>query len=55
MKLGEAVYKAQQAEGGEAGAAGADSGGDTGDSGAQDDVVDADFEEVDDQNQNKSA
>ena len=41
MKLGEAVYKAQQ-EGGDAGGSGdADAGGDS-------DVVDADFEEVDD-------
>ena len=56
MKLGEAVYKAQQAEGGDAGPGGDADGGDAGgDSTAQDDVVDADFEEVDDQNQNKTA
>jgi molecular chaperone DnaK len=54
MKLGEALYKAQQAgggpEGGEAGpgsAAGAGS--------ANDKVVDADFEEVDDQKKHRSA
>ncbi|HEY2070446.1 MAG TPA: molecular chaperone DnaK [Rhizomicrobium sp.] len=43
MKLGEAMYKAQQAEGGEGAAPGAD--------GAQkdDNVVDAEFSEVDDQ------
>jgi molecular chaperone DnaK len=42
MKLGEALYQAQQADGGEAG-------DDTGESAAEgDDVVDADFEEVDD-------
>ncbi|UUX52155.1 molecular chaperone DnaK [Nisaea acidiphila] len=60
MKLGEAMYKAQQdAAGGEAGP---DMGGDAGGSGggegsaSSDDVVDADFEEVDDQNRdNKSA
>ncbi|WP_420402981.1 molecular chaperone DnaK [Nisaea sp.] len=60
MKLGEAMYKAQQdASGGEAGPdmGGDDTGGSAGDSNASsDDVVDADFEEVDDQNRdNKSA
>ncbi|MFX4220077.1 MAG: molecular chaperone DnaK [Thalassobaculum sp.] len=54
MKLGEAMYKAQQEAGG------TDAGGETGsgepsDSGNADDVVDADFEEVDDQDRNKSA
>jgi molecular chaperone DnaK len=46
MKLGEAMYKAQQ---GEAGAApeGGDANAAAG--GADDNVVDADFEEVDDQ------
>ncbi len=47
MKLGEAMYKAQQAEGGaapEGGEAPASNG-----PGADDNVVDADFEEVDDQ------
>jgi len=52
MKLGEAVYAAQQAEGAEAaaseGAEQASAGG------ADDDVVDADFEEVDDDNKNAS-
>ena len=57
MKLGEAMYKAQQ-EAGEA--AGPDGGADGGSSDAggeakSDDVVDADFEEVDDQDRNKSA
>jgi len=42
MKLGEAMYKAQQAEGGEAAAAGGEA------PKADDNVVDADFEEVDD-------
>jgi molecular chaperone DnaK len=45
MKLGEAMYKAQAAEGG-AEAAGAEGAG--GEAGKNDDVVDADFEEVDD-------
>jgi molecular chaperone DnaK len=53
MKLGEAMYKAQQAGGGEeaaGGAGGAASGGAQGGAGKPDDkVVDADFEEVDDQ------
>jgi molecular chaperone DnaK len=53
MKLGEAMYKAQQAAGGEAaggpqGGAGASPGAGTGGHGS-DKVVDADFEEVDDQ------
>ncbi len=43
MKLGEAVYKAQQA--GESGAGGGAAGGS---SDADSDVVDADFEEVND-------
>ena len=47
MKPGEAMYKASQAEA-EAKAAGAAEG-------AQDDVVDADFEEVKDDDQQKSA
>src|SRR5690606_2175378 len=46
MKLGEAMYKASQAEA-EAKAAGTE--------GPQDDVVDADFEEVKDDDQQKSA
>jgi molecular chaperone DnaK len=43
MKLGEAMYKASQAEGGEGAAAGADAQA----SAKDDNVVDADFEEVD--------
>jgi len=47
MKLGEAMYKASQAEGGE-GAEGAADVGEGADAGSKDDnVVDADFEEVD--------
>lgn len=53
MKLGEAVYKAQQ-EAEEQGAEG-DDGNSTGPGNNNDDVVDADFEEVDDQDRNKSA
>src|SRR5205823_1477356 len=55
MKLGEAMYKAQQAGGGEAaggpqGGAGAGAGPGAGAGGhGSDKVVDADFEEVDDQ------
>ncbi|HEY9567771.1 MAG TPA: molecular chaperone DnaK [Thalassobaculum sp.] len=55
MKLGEAMYKAQQED---AAAADGDSGGSAkagDDAKAADDVVDADFEEVDDQDRNKSA
>ena len=50
MKLGEAMYKAQQGEEG-----GADAGADAsaGSGQAQDDVVDADFEEVDDDKKDK--
>jgi len=57
MKLGEAMYKASQEAGPEAAAgdAGESAGGNDG-SASTDDVVDADFEEVDDQNRdNKSA
>ena len=50
MKLGEAMYKAQQSEGAAADAA-ADGAGNKSD----DNVVDADFEEVDDNNNNKGA
>ncbi len=56
MKLGEAVYKAAQAEAG--GEAGPDMGGaegaDAEQAKADDGVVDADFEEVDDNGKNKS-
>ncbi|MCR9219334.1 MAG: molecular chaperone DnaK [Alphaproteobacteria bacterium] len=54
MKLGEAVYKASQAEAG--GDPAADAGADAGagaEGGAKDDVVDADFEEVDDDKKDK--
>jgi molecular chaperone DnaK len=58
MKLGEAMYKAsQEAEAGAAGAAGgASPGGDaSGNGGGSDDkVVDADFEEVDDDKKNRT-
>jgi molecular chaperone DnaK len=43
MKLGEAIYKAQQDDGGEAEPAGADRGGEDDDT-----IVDADFEDLDD-------
>jgi molecular chaperone DnaK len=48
MKVGEALYKAQQAQQAGAGEGGASSGGAAADGGS-DKVVDADFEEVDDQ------
>ncbi|MGH7048677.1 MAG: Hsp70 family protein, partial [Stellaceae bacterium] len=54
MKLGEALYKAQQeAGGGDGGSAGGSSTGAAG--GGDDKVVDADFEEVDDQKKRGSA
>ena len=55
MKMGEAIYKAQQAEGGEGEGAGADAGAEgSADAAADDNVVDADFEEVEpDQDQDK--
>jgi molecular chaperone DnaK len=46
MKLGEAMYKSQQAGGGDGGDSGSDAGGGSG--GRAEDVVDAEFEEVDD-------
>jgi molecular chaperone DnaK len=49
MKLGEAMYQASQGGGGDGGAAGGAAGG------GKDDVVDADFEEVSDDDQKKSA
>lgn len=53
MKLGEAVYKAQQDAEEQGGSAeGSES---NGPGGSNEDVVDADFEEVDDQDRNKSA
>jgi len=48
MKLGEAMYKAQQEQGGGEGGAGPDAGGPTGGGSGDDRVVDAEFEEVDD-------
>ena len=48
MKLGEAMYQAGQS--GDGGAEGGDAGG-----ARNDDVVDADFEEVSDDDQKKSA
>jgi molecular chaperone DnaK len=54
MKIGEALYKAQQAE--QAGAGGPQAGaGGPHDGGGDDKVVDADFEEVDDQKKRGSA
>ncbi len=53
MKLGEAVYKAQQSEA--TGAAGAAGSGDAGKPEDKDGVVDADFEEVDENRKDKSA
>jgi molecular chaperone DnaK len=51
MKLGEAMYQAAQAA-----TAGGDQGGDAGATGApKDDVIDADFQEVDDQDKKKRA
>jgi molecular chaperone DnaK len=56
MKLGEALYKAQQAEQAGAGDGGSTSGGPShGAAGGNDKVVDADFEEVDDQKKRGSA
>jgi len=64
MKLGEAMYKAQQAAGGEAGPGGPQGGAGPGAGGpggapgggpGSDKVVDADFEEVDDQKKRGSA
>jgi molecular chaperone DnaK len=61
MKLGEALYKAQQAEQAGADAGGPSQGGPSqggpshGGAGGNDKVVDADFEEVDDQKKRGSA
>jgi molecular chaperone DnaK len=57
MKLGEALYKAQQAEQASSGDGGASQGGPSshGPAGGNDKVVDADFEEVDDQKKRGSA
>jgi molecular chaperone DnaK len=58
MKLGEALYRAQQTEQAGAGDSGAPQGGPShgaGAGGGNDKVVDADFEEVDDQKKRGSA
>ena len=59
MKIGEAMYQNQEADGGDSPDAGADSGdgtADAGDTAANDEnIVDADFEEVDEDKKNKSA
>jgi len=59
MKLGEAMYKAQQEEATAGPSEGSEAEGGAGSGDAEDaksdDVVDADFEEVDDQDRNKSA
>ncbi|MCG8492601.1 MAG: Hsp70 family protein, partial [Sneathiellales bacterium] len=53
MKLGEAVYAQSQAEGADATAAGADDASGASSSETDDDVVDADFEEVEDDKKDK--
>ena len=53
MKLGEGIYKAQQAEQAESG--GAQSAGQASGDEPEDNVVDAEFEEVDDDKKSKSA
>jgi len=55
MKLGEALYRAQQTEQAAAGEAGPSQGPSQGHAGGSDKVVDADFEEVDDQKKRGSA
>src|SRR5215468_10826556 len=55
MKLGEAMYRAQQTEQAAAGEAGPSQGPSQGHAGGSDKVVDADFEEVDDQKKRGSA
>ena len=56
MKLGEAMYKAQQAEGADAGAGPSpDDGPEPASASEADDVVDADFEEVDSDDEKKSS
>jgi molecular chaperone DnaK len=54
MKLGEAMYKEQQAGAGGPDAGGAAPGGDTGGA-KKEDVVDAEFTEVDDDKKNKKS
>ena len=56
MKLGEAMYQAEQAQAAETGDGdGGGAGGDTDGGSGPEDVVDADFEEVDDDDQKKSS
>jgi molecular chaperone DnaK len=55
MKIGEALYKAQQAEQAGTGGSGPSQGGPGAAAGDGDKVVDADFEEVDDQKKRGSA
>jgi molecular chaperone DnaK len=55
MKLGEAMYRAQQGAGGEPGGGPEAGGGGTGRAAGDDKVVDADCEEVDDQKKRGSA
>jgi molecular chaperone DnaK len=57
MKIGTALYQSGQDQGGGDAGQGGQAGGDAGQDGSQqEDVVDADFEEVDDDNkQDKSA
>ncbi len=56
MKLGEAMYKAQQGQGGPGAGPGADPGAQPGgEPGKKDDVVDAEFTEVDDDKKNKKS
>ncbi|MET4699709.1 molecular chaperone DnaK [Constrictibacter sp. MBR-5] len=55
MKLGEAMYKAQQEQAGGDGGAGPDAGGPAGGTSGDDRVVDAEFEEVDDDKKKRSA
>jgi molecular chaperone DnaK len=51
MKLGEAIYRASQAEGGAEGGPGADAGAS---GGSEEKVVDAEFEEVDPERDKKA-
>lgn len=55
MKLGEAVYAQAQQEGGSDGMGGGDGGAEAGGQPGAEDVVDADFEDVSDDDQKKSA
>ena len=56
MKLGEAMYKqAQEGQPGAGPGEGGDAGGATGEPGKKDDVVDAEFTEVDDDKKNKKS